>query len=88
MSRNRGETTPIKESGALTIVLTENGKMYYYQSLLNPANVHACSLKEIKNVILDKKRRTPEKDFFVGIKATDKASYGNIVDVLDENENN
>lgn len=78
------EATPIKESGALTILPTENGKIFYYDGILEPANVHTCSLKEIRNVILNKKRRTPEKNFFIVIKPTVKANYGNVVDILDE----
>jgi biopolymer transport protein ExbD len=84
MPKDGGDATAIKESGALTILSAENGKIYYYEGLLNPANVHTSSLKEIRNVIINKKRQTPDKSFFVVIKPTEEANYGNIVDILDE----
>src|SRR6476620_3702406 len=84
MPKDGGEPTPIKESGALTILPTDNGQVYYYLGRLKPGAIHACTLKEIRNVIINKKKVTPPKDFFVVIKPTETANYGNTIDILDE----
>lgn len=84
MPKDGGAATPIKESGALTLLPNENGKIYYYEGILDAANMHTASIKEIRNIIMTKKQQTAEKDFFVVIKPTDKADYGGIVDILDE----
>ena len=40
--------------------------------------------KDLRKVILDKKKSTPTDDFFVTIKPDKDASFKNVVDVLDE----
>ena len=39
---------------------------------------------EIRQVLLDKKSRTPEKDLVVVLKASSESTYKNVVDILDE----
>ena len=84
MSKESGEPTPIKESGALTLLPTESGKVYYYEGILEKSSVTATSIKGIREVLINKKRRTPEKDLFVVIKPSEVTNYSNIIDVLDE----
>ena len=79
-----GEPSPVKQSGALTILPGEAGKIYYYEGIFTQANVHTSSLARIRNVIVAKKNRTPEKDFFVVIKPAENSNYGHIIDILDE----
>ena len=50
----------------------------------NAANVKASSFKEIRDVIINKKQTTAEKDFMVLIKPGNESNYKNVVDILDE----
>jgi hypothetical protein len=40
--------------------------------------------KDVRKIILDKKKKTPAEDFFVIIKPDKDATYKNAVDMLDE----
>ncbi|MFY7878745.1 MAG: ExbD/TolR family protein [Lacibacter sp.] len=80
------EQTEAKASGAFTILLSKDNHVYYYEGQLLPdgSNFKSTNFKELRNVILDKKGRTPEKDLVVIIKPNTTSNYKNVVDVLDE----
>jgi biopolymer transport protein ExbD len=80
------EQNKAKESGALTVMPGKNNNVYYYEGILSPdgANFKSASFKDIRQVIIDKKKSTDPKDFVVVIKPTPQASYRNTVDILDE----
>lgn len=80
------EQNKAKESGALTIMMSKNDVVYYYEGMLAPdgSNFKTATFKEIRDVILNKKKQTDEKDFVVVIKPTKEATYKNTVDMLDE----
>jgi len=80
------EQNKVKASGALTLLLGKNDQIYYYEGELAPdaSNFKTTSFKEIRKVIMDKKRATDEKDFVVVIKPDNDANYKNTVDILDE----
>ncbi len=80
------EQNKAKESGALTIMLGKGDQVYYYEGQLAPdgSNFKSTNFKGIRDVILDKKRRTPEDDLVIVIKPNDDATYKNTVDILDE----
>ena len=84
MPDDRGNATPTKEGGALTLLPSLNGIVYYYEGNLNNSNVKATTVKEVRDVIIEKKRRTPVTDMFVIIKPTKACAYRDIVNVLDE----
>jgi len=46
--------------------------------------IQGSNYKAIRDVILDKKRRTDPKDFVVVLKPTVDATYKNTVNILDE----
>jgi biopolymer transport protein ExbD len=73
----------LKESAALTVMPGKQNQVYYYEGL-DPTKIQTSNFKTIRDVILDKKRRTDPKDFMVIIKPTQDASYKNTVDILDE----
>ncbi len=81
-----GEETLTAESGALTLLLGKNNHIYYYEGQLqdNFTNVKASSFKEIRDVILNKKKNTDPKNFMVIIKPGNESTYKNVVDILDE----
>jgi biopolymer transport protein ExbD len=73
----------VKESAVLTIMLGKDDQVYYYEGM-DPTKLMASNFKAIRDVVLDKKRRTDPKDFVVVLKPTQDASYKNTVDILDE----
>jgi biopolymer transport protein ExbD len=75
-----------KESGVITILLGKDDNVFYYEGQLDntASNFKSTTFKEIRNVILDKKARTPEKDLVVVLKPSEECTYRNVVDILDE----
>src|SRR6185295_14655578 len=75
-----------KASGALTLMLGKNDAVYYYEGELAPdaSNFKSTTFKEVRTVIIDKKKSTDPKDFVVVIKPDKDATYKNTVDMLDE----
>jgi hypothetical protein len=83
------EQNKAKESGALTILLGGNDNVFYYEGILAPDASNFKSAKfsgkdNIRNVIIDKKRRTNEKDLVLVIKPNEESTYKNLIDILDE----
>src|SRR5579871_410543 len=77
------EQNKVKLSAVLTIMLGKNDQVYYYEGD-DPTKVQTSNFKAIRDVILDKKRRTDPKDFVVVLKPTQDATYKNTVNILDE----
>ena len=80
---NDQDDVKVKESGALTIIMGKSNVVYYYFGS-DPSKLQTTNYKDLRKVIIDKKRSTPTDDFFVTIKPDKDASYKNVVDVLDE----
>jgi len=80
------DQTKTKESGALTIMLGKDNNVFYYEGQLDPAGVNfkSSNFKDIRDVIINKKRNTNSKDFFVIVKPNEESTYRNVVDILDE----
>jgi biopolymer transport protein ExbD len=80
------ELNKAKESGALTIMIGANDHLYYYEGKLAPdgSNFQSTNFKEVRNVIIKKKKSTPIEDLVVVIKPNEEATYKNTVDMLDE----
>ncbi len=80
------EQNKIKESAALSILLGKNNVIYYYEGTLQPdgSNFQTSNYKEVRQIIIDKKRSTNPDDFMVLIKPSSEATYRNTVDLLDE----
>jgi hypothetical protein len=79
------EQNKLKESAALTVMPSKANMVYYYEGL-DPSKLQSSTFTKnaIRDIILDKKRRTDPKDFMVIIKPTKDATYKNTVDMLDE----
>ena len=80
------EQNKAKESGALTLLLGKDQGVFYYEGQLDPAgaNFKSSTMKQIRDVIIDKKRRTPEEDLVIVIKPGMESTYKDVVDILDE----
>jgi len=81
-----GNSMPVKNSGALTILLGKDDNVFYYEGNLlpNASNFKASSFKNIRQVLITKKKRVAAEDMFVIIKPSDGSNYRNVVDMLDE----
>jgi len=77
------EQNKLKESAAFTVMPSKANMVYYYEGL-DPSKLQQTTFKQVRDIILDKKRRTDPKDFMVIIKPTKDATYKNTVDILDE----
>ena len=80
------EQNKVKESGVLTLLLGKGNKVYYYEGTLAPdaSNFKSTNFKEVRDVILNKKKSTKADDFVVVIKPDKESTYKNVVDMLDE----
>lgn len=82
-SQTQDDDTKVKESGSLTLMLGKGNVIYYYYGN-DPTTMQTTGYKDVRNIILEKKRKTPADDLFIIIKPDKDASYKNAVDVLDE----
>jgi hypothetical protein len=78
----------VKNSGAMTLLLGKNDQVYYYFGALEAETAStqfkSSNFKEIRQIILDKKRSTPIGDLMYIIKSDKEATFKNAIDVLDE----
>ena len=76
----------LKASGALTIMLAKDNNIFYYEGELAPdgSNFKSSNFKDIRKIIIDKKKVTDPKDFMVVIKPGPESTYKNTIDMLDE----
>jgi biopolymer transport protein ExbD len=80
------EQNKAKESGALTLLLGKDRNVFYYEGILKDdgSNFKSSNFKELRDLILDKKKRTDAKDLVIVIKASTDAKFKDVVDALDE----
>ena len=78
----------VKNSGAMTLLLGKNDQVYYYFGELSPTEAstqfQSSNFKDIRDVILTKKKSTPIGDLMYIIKSDKDATFKNAIDVLDE----
>lgn len=85
---NKDEMMKVKNSGAMTILLGKGNQVYYYYGQLDPAKLSeqfkTTTFKEIRSLIVQKKKATPIDDLMYIIKSDDESTMGNAIDILDE----
>ncbi len=78
----------VKNSGAMTILLGKDNQVYYYYGQLDPLTISeqfkSTNFKEIRNLIVAKKKATPIDDLMYIIKSDKKSTFKNAIDILDE----
>ena len=82
-----GDARPVKQSGAMTIILTGNHEIYYYYGILNEKTFQVpikTDFKNIRSLIVNKKRQTDPGDLMFIIKADKNSTFGDNIDLLDE----
>ncbi|MCC9136411.1 ExbD/TolR family protein [Pontibacter silvestris] len=85
---NEEELSPLKESNAMTIILAENDRIFYYYGLGNPEENPEVietdySANGIRKVLTSNRVKSNPK-MVVMVKPVETSRYKNIVDVLDE----
>jgi biopolymer transport protein ExbD len=82
------EQMKVKNSGAMTILLGKADQIYYYYGQLDPNTLSeqfkSSSFKEIRNLIVEKKKATPIDDLMYIIKSDSTSTFKNAIDILDE----
>ena len=80
------EQNKVKASGALSLLLGKNDVIYYYEGELAPdaSNFKTTTFKDIRDIIINKKKSTDPKDFVVVIKPHAESTHKNAIDALDE----
>jgi biopolymer transport protein ExbD len=73
----------VKNSAVITLMLGKNDVIYYYEGD-SAAGLKPTDFKKVRDIVVDKKRRTDPKDFVVIIKPSVDATYKNTVNILDE----
>ena len=82
-TKDPNQENKVKESGSLTLMLGKGNVIYYYYGN-DPTKMQTTGYKDVRKLILDKKKTTPTEDLFIIIKPDKDATYKNAVDVLDE----
>ena len=83
---DNNKEAPVKASHAITIILGEDDKVYWFQGTEDQApkvEVTDFSSEGIRKVLFRKNKEIGNK-FVVVIKAMQKSKYKNMVDILDE----
>jgi biopolymer transport protein ExbD len=80
------EQNKAKESGALTIMLAKDRNVYYYEGILkdDASNFLSTNFTGLREIILNKKKSTDEKDLVIVIKPNKNCTFRDVVDALDE----
>ena len=71
------------ESGALTILLAGENKIYYYEGG-DPRKILPTDLSKIRTVIMDKKKRTDPEKYMVIIKPGKNSDFKTLIHIMDE----
>lgn len=80
---DKGEK-PTKESGAMTFILSEHHKIFYYAGKFEKTKIKETNFKELRSVIFDKKKTTDPDFLMFIIKATERSTFGDNINLLDE----
>jgi biopolymer transport protein ExbD len=81
--KNPDEQNKVKNSAVITLMLGKNDVIYYYEGD-SAQGLKPTDFKKIRDIVMDKKRRTDPKDFVVVLKPSVDATYKNTVNILDE----
>jgi biopolymer transport protein ExbD len=78
----------VKNSGAMTILLGKDDQVYYYYGQLEADKLSeqfkSTNFKEIRDLIVAKKKVTKLDDLMYIIKSDKKSTFKNAIDILDE----
>lgn len=80
---DKGEM-PVKQSGAMTFILSDHHRIFYYAGEFEKTKVRETNFKELRSIIFNKKKTTDPDFLMFIIKATGQSTFGDNIDLLDE----
>lgn len=80
---DKGEM-PVKQSGAMTFILSDDHRIFYYAGEFEKTKVRETNFKELRSIIFNKKKTTDPDFLMFIIKATGQSTFGDNIDLLDE----
>ncbi len=83
LPKDSNDSSKVREHDVITLMPARNNLVYYYEGK-DPQKIQIANFKSIRDVILDKKRRTDTAWFEVILKPTPDATYKNAVNIIDE----
>jgi biopolymer transport protein ExbD len=75
------QETPL--TGALTLLIADEKKIFYYEGD-DPKQMHPIEVNGVRQVIIDKKKRTGPEKFMVIIKPGKDSNFQTLIHVMDE----
>lgn len=86
--KDKDKELNVKESGSMTLLLGKDDNIYYYYGTLKAETVSeqfkSATYKDIRELINEKRKATPEDDLMYIIKSDDESTFKNAVDIIDE----
>jgi biopolymer transport protein ExbD len=80
---DKGEK-PTKESGAMTFILSEHHKIFYYAGKFEKSKIRETNFRELRSIIFNKKKTTDPDFLMFIIKSTEQSTFGDNINLLDE----
>lgn len=80
---DKGEK-PTKESGAMTFILSEHHKIFYYAGKFEKSKIKETNFKELRSIIFNKKKTTDPDFLMFIIKSSEQSTFGDNINLLDE----
>ena len=77
------EKVKTPESGALTILLAGENRIYYYEGA-DPRQIQLTALSKIRSVIMDKKKRTAPDKYMIILKPGRNSDFKTLIRLMDE----
>ena len=82
---DKDHPTKVKNSAATTILIGKNNLVaYYFGELTSPDQFKVSNFKDIRNIILERKKSINPDDLVFIMKFSDDATFKNFVDIFDE----
>jgi biopolymer transport protein ExbD len=86
--KDKDKELNVKESGSMTLLLGKDDRIYYYYGNLKAETVSeqfkSATYTDIRDLINEKRKATPEDDLMYIIKSDDESTFKNAVDIIDE----
>jgi len=80
---DKGETN-VKESTTTTLLLSDNHNIFYYSGNFEKNKVQKSNFREIRSVIVGKKKTTNPDFLMYIIKASAESTFGDNINIIDE----
>jgi len=80
----KGDEKIVRESGAMTFLLSNNHRLFYYNGQFEKSKVKETNFKEVRSLIVNKKKTTELSFLMYIIKGSDSSTFGDSMNLIDE----